>query len=57
MSSTFFRFAWGFNEITGIVDPNGDDISETTDTGFGNSLSAEVEKPGPRFYVGIGTGW
>lgn len=54
---SFFRVAYGFNEITGITDPNGDDISETTQTGFGNSLSAETEKPGPRFYLGIGTGW
>ncbi|MBN2797960.1 MAG: PD40 domain-containing protein [Deltaproteobacteria bacterium] len=55
--SSFFRVSYAFNEITGIQDPNGDDISETTDTGFGNSLSAETEKPGPRFYLGIGTGW
>ncbi len=55
--NSFFRVAYGFNEITGIFDPNGDDISETTRTGTGNSLSAETEKPGPRFYIGIGTGW
>lgn len=55
--NSFFRVSYGFNEITGIQDTNGDDISETTQTGFGNSLSAETEKPGPRFYLGLGTGW
>ena len=54
---SFFRVSYGFNEIKGINDVNGDDISDTSDPGTGNSVSQETEKPGPRFYLGIGTGW
>ena len=36
---------------------NGDDLYDTTDTPLGNSLSNETKKPGPRIYLGIGTGW
>lgn len=53
----FFRAAWGFNEIKGVGDVDGDDIQDTTNTGIGNGLSNETEQPGPRFYVGLGTGW
>ncbi len=53
----FVRAAWGFNEIHGIGDVNGDGIQDTTNTGIGNGLSNETEKPGPRFYLGLGTGW
>ncbi len=55
--NSFVRLAWGFNEIGGVGDVNGDDIQDTTETGFGNSLSSETEKPGPRLYIGFGTGW
>jgi hypothetical protein len=54
---SFFRVAYGFQEIGGIFDVDGDSINDATDTGFGNALSSETEKPGPRFYLGIGTGW
>ena len=54
---SFFRVAWGFQEIGGIFDVDGDSINDASDTGFGNSLSNETEKPGPRFYLGLGTGW
>ena len=55
--NSFARLAWGFNEISGINDVNEDDIADTTDPGTGNSVSGETEKPGPRLYIGIGTGW
>ncbi len=54
---SFFRVSYGFNAISGINDVNGDDISDTTDPGTGNSLSQEREQAGPRFYLGLGTGW
>ena len=55
--NSFFRVAWGFQEVGGIFDVDGDSINDATDTGFGNALSSETEKPGPRFYLGLGTGW
>jgi len=55
--NSFVRLAWGFNEIRGIGDVDGDDVYDTTDTPFGNSVSNETKKPGPRLYIGIGTGW
>jgi hypothetical protein len=55
--NSFVRLAWGFNEIRGIGDVSGDDVYDTTDTPFGNSLSNETKKPGLRLYVGVGTGW
>lgn len=54
---SFFRMAWGFNRIHGVGDVNEDDIQDTTETGFGTAVSNETEAPGPRFYIGIGTGW
>ena len=54
---SFIRASWAFNEITGIGDVNGDDIQEAFETGFGNAISGESEKPGPRIFVGFGTGW
>lgn len=53
----FFRMAYGFNEIRGYGDVDGNDIQNTTDTAIGDELSNETEKPGPRFYLGLGTGW
>lgn len=55
--NSFFRVAYGFNEIRGYGDVNGDDIQDTTDNAIGDELSNETEKPGLRFYVGLGTGW
>ena len=55
--NSFFRVAYGFQEVGGIFDVDGDSINDATDTGFGNALSSETEKPGPRFYLGLGTGW
>lgn len=55
--NSFVRVAYGFNEIRGYGDVNGDDIQDTTDNAIGDELSNETEKPGPRVYVGLGTGW
>lgn len=54
---SFFRVAYGFNEIRGYGDVNGDDIFDTSENALGDELSNETEKPGFRFYVGLGTGW
>jgi hypothetical protein len=54
---SFVRVAYGFNEIRGVGDVNGDDIITTADNGLGDALSAESELPGLRVYVGLGTGW
>ncbi len=54
---SFARVSYGFQGIRGLNDVNGDDISDTSDPGTGNSISNEIEKPGPRFFLGIGTGW
>ncbi len=55
--NSFFRVSYGFNQIHGYNDVNGDDVSDTTDSAVGDELSNEVEAPGFRFYVGLGTGW
>lgn len=55
--NSFFRVSYGFNEINGYNDVNGDDISDTTNSVAGDELSNETEKAGFRFYVGLGTGW
>lgn len=55
--ASFFRVAYGFNEVKGVGDVNGDDVQDTTETGLGDALSNESEMPGFRFYVGLGTGW
>jgi len=54
---SFVRLAYGFNEIRGYGDVNGDDVQDTTDNAIGDELSNETEKPGFRFYLGLGTGW
>jgi hypothetical protein len=54
---SFIRVVYGFNEIRGYGDVNGDDIQDTTNSGVGDALSNETEKPGPRIYIGLGTGW
>lgn len=55
--NSFVRLAYGFNEIRGYGDVNGDDITDTTDSAIGDELSNETELPGFRFYLGLGTGW
>lgn len=55
--NSFVRVAYGFNEIRGVGDVNGDDVITTADNGLGDALSAESELPGVRVYIGIGTGW
>lgn len=54
---SFVRFAYGFNEVRGYGDVNGDDIYDTSDNAFGDELSNETEEPGLRVYIGLGTGW
>ncbi len=55
--NSFFRVSYGFNRIQGYGDVNGDDVSDTTESAAGDELSNEVEEPGFRFYLGLGTGW
>ena len=55
--NSFLRVAYGFNEIRGYSDVNGDDIQDTTENAIGDELSNETEKPGARVYIGLGTGW
>jgi hypothetical protein len=55
--NSFVRMVYGFNEIKGYGDVDGDDIQDTTDNAIGDELSNETEKPGVRVYVGLGTGW
>lgn len=55
--NSFMRLSYGFNEIRGINDVNGDNIISTSDSGLGDSFSNETELPGLRVYFGFGTGW
>lgn len=55
--NSFLRVSYGFNEVGGIFDINGDDINDTSNSGAGNAIANETEKPGPRIYLGIGSGW
>ncbi len=55
--NSFLRVAYGFNEIGGYGDVDGDDIQSTASNAIGDELSVETEKPGLRFYIGLGTGW
>jgi hypothetical protein len=54
---SFFRVAYGFNEIGGYGDVDGDSFYNGSDSGNNDGLSTETEKPGFRFYIGLGTGW
>jgi hypothetical protein len=54
---SFVRVAYGFQEIRGFGDVNGDSIWDTSENAIGDELSNETEKPGIRLYVGLGTGW
>ena len=55
--NSFVRFAYGFNDIRGYGDVDGDGIFDTSETGVGDELSAESEPAGWRLYLGLGTGW
>ncbi len=54
---SFIRLAYGFNEIGGFGDVDGDDIYTNTDDPNITTNSSETKAQGLRFYVGIGTGW
>jgi hypothetical protein len=54
---SFARVAYGFQEIRGFGDVNGDSIWDTSENAIGDELSNETEKPGVRLYLGLGTGW
>ena len=54
---SFVRVAYGFQEIRGYGDVDGDGIYDTSENAIGDELSNETEKPGPRVYLGLGTGW
>ena len=55
--NSFFRMAYGLNEVRGQFDVDGDDIGDTTSSALGDSLSNETEPAGLRVYVGLGTSW
>jgi len=55
--NSFLRLAYGFNEIRGYGDVDGDGIWDTSENGLGDELSTETEPSGWRIYLGIGTGW
>jgi hypothetical protein len=55
--NSFFRLAYGFNEVRGQFDVDGDGIGDTTSSPLGDSLSNETEPGGLRVYVGLGTSW
>jgi hypothetical protein len=55
--NSFVRLAYGFNEIRGYGDVDGDGIFDTSESGVGDELSSETEPAGWRIYLGLGTGW
>ncbi len=55
--NSFVRLAYGFNEIRGYGDVDGDGIYDTSESGVGDELSSETEPAGWRLYLGLGTGW
>jgi hypothetical protein len=55
--NSFIRVAYGFNEVGGVFDVDGDDIVTNVDDPNLNAISSEKERPSIRFYVGLGTGW
>ncbi len=55
--NSFVRLAYGFNEIRGIGDVDGDDIYDTSENAIGDELSNETHPAGFRVYIGLGTGW
>jgi hypothetical protein len=54
---SFLRVAYGFNDIRGYGDVDGDDIYDTSENAIGDELSNEVHPAGFRVYIGLGTGW
>ncbi len=54
---SFVRVAYGFNEIRGVGDVDGDDIYDTSESAIGDELSNETHPAGFRVYIGLGTGW
>ena len=54
--NSFLRVVYGFNTVKGYGDVNGDDVQDTTNNAIGDELSNEVEEPGVRVYLGLGTG-
>ena len=50
--NSFIRVAYGFNEVGGIFDVDGDDIVTNVDDPNLNALSSEKERPSIRFYIG-----
>lgn len=55
--NSFIRVAYGFNEVGGVFDVDGDDIVTNVDDPNLNAISSEKERPSIRFYIGLGTGW
>ncbi len=54
---SFLRLSYGFNEIRGYGDVDGNGLFDTAQSALGDELSNETEKPGVRVYIGLGTGW
>jgi hypothetical protein len=54
---SFVRVAYGFQDIAGAGDVNGDDIVDSNTSAVAVELSNEIEPAGFRFYLGLGTGW
>ena len=54
---SFLRVAYGFNDIRGYGDVDGDDIYDTSENAIGDELSNEIHPAGFRVYIGLGTGW
>jgi hypothetical protein len=54
---SFVRLAYGFNEIRGFGDVDGNDVFDTNNSALGDELSSETEPAGFRLYLGLGTGW
>ena len=54
---SFLRLAYGFQEVRGYGDVDGDNLFDTSDNALGDELSNETEPAGLRVYIGLGTGW
>ena len=54
---SFVRVAYGFQDVAGQGDVNGDDIFDSNTNAVAVELSNEIEPAGFRFYLGLGTGW
>ncbi len=55
--NSFLRLAYGFQEVRGYGDVDGDDIYDTSESAIGDELSNETHPAGFRVYIGLGTGW